>query len=282
LPLPLPVHARGGAVALGTLNGTITAVRIPSVRLRHLGAAVPLLLAIVLSACGSTSTPTEGNAPAAAPAGAPGTPAPDSTVSQVASAKGASVDVYASPDAPTPMRSDPNPWIYDNQPDAKVPLVYLVKSTVDNEWLEVYLASRPNGSTGFIKRDQVDVKSDSYRIEVHLGAFNIKAYNGHVKILDAPIAIGADDGPTPGGMYYVNVLLASSDASYGPYAFGLSGHSDVYQTFNGGDGQLGLHGTDQPDKIGTKVSHGCIRLKNDDITTLAKQIPLGTPIQILA
>jgi lipoprotein-anchoring transpeptidase ErfK/SrfK len=265
-------------------NGTITAVRTPLVRPRHLAVAVPLLFAVVVSACGSTSAPTEGNAPQAAPAApaAPATQPDDGTVAQVASAKGTSVDVYASTDAATPMRSDPNPWIYDNQPDAKVPLVYLVKSTVDDQWLEVYLASRPNGSTGFIKRDQVDVKSDSYRIEVHLGAFNIQAYDGHVKILDAPIAIGADDGPTPGGLYYVNVLLASSDPSYGPYAFGLSGHSDVYQTFNGGDGQLGLHGTDQPDKIGTKVSHGCIRLKNEDITTLAQQIPLGTPIQILA
>jgi lipoprotein-anchoring transpeptidase ErfK/SrfK len=252
---------------------------------RSLGAALALAVAIVAAACGSSAAPTAANGAAPAAPAAPGAPAtrPDAApVAQVALAKGANVDVYPSPNAPTPMRSDPNPWIYDNQPNAKVPLVYLVKSAVDANWLEVYLASRPNGSTGFVKRDQVDVKPDAYRIEVRLGAFNIKAYDGATKILDAPIAVGAEDGPTPGGLYYVNVLLASSDPTYGPYAFGLSGHSDVYQTFNGGDGQLGLHGTDQPDKIGTRVSHGCIRLKNEDISTLANQIPLGTPIQILA
>jgi lipoprotein-anchoring transpeptidase ErfK/SrfK len=265
-------------------------VRRTSVRPRITGLAVALVIALGVSACGQSADTNvaQQQAGAAATPGLKGdatstTAAPDAgPTSTVATAKGDSVKVYDSTTSTTPLRSDPNPWIYNNEPGAKIPLVYLVKNDVDANWVEVYLSTRPNGSTGFVKKSEVDLGANPYRLEVRLGAFNIKAYKGNDVILDTKIAVGADDGPTPGGLYFVNVLLKSDDASYGPYAFGLSGHSDVYQTFNGGDGQLGLHGTDQPDKIGTKVSHGCIRLKNEDITTLAQQLPLGTPIQILA
>ena len=57
------------------------------------------------------------------------------------------------------------------------------------------------------------------------------------------------------------------DGFYGPYALGLSAHSPVYTSFAGGDGQVGLHGTNQPSVLGTDVSHGCIRVANDVITT---------------
>jgi lipoprotein-anchoring transpeptidase ErfK/SrfK len=44
---------------------------------------------------------------------------------------------------------------------------------------------------------------------------------------------------------------------------------------------IGLHGTNEPDSIGRDVSHGCIRLRNRDITALAEKLPLGTPVRIL-
>jgi lipoprotein-anchoring transpeptidase ErfK/SrfK len=253
------------------------------------GLAIGLALAIGLSACGSGTPTTVANQPAATAAAlqgdAPSTAPPDPTAgppTEVAKAKADSVEVYDKVDGTTPLRADPNPWLYNNEPGAKIPLVYMVKDHPTSDWLEVYLSSRPNGSTGFVKASDVTIETNPYRLEVSLGAFKLKAYKGNDVVLDTSIAVGADDGPTPGGLYFVNVLLQSTDPSYGPYAFGLSGHSDVFQSYNGGDGQLGLHGTDHPEKIGSKVSHGCIRLKNEDITTLAQQLPLGTPVQILA
>ena len=41
-----------------------------------------------------------------------------------------------------------------------------------------------------------------------------------------------------------------------------------------------MHGTDDAASIGQSASHGCIRLFNEDITTLAGLLPLGTPITI--
>jgi hypothetical protein len=48
---------------------------------------------------------------------------------------------------------------------------------------------------------------------------------------------------------------------------------------NMGDGYA-LHGTDKPESIGRSVSHGCVRLRNEDIETLYQMVSLGTPVCI--
>ena len=48
---------------------------------------------------------------------------------------------------------------------------------------------------------------------------------------------------------------------------------------NMGDGYA-LHGTDQPESIGRSVSHGCVRLRNEDIETLYQMVTVGTPVFI--
>ena len=63
------------------------------------------------------------------------------------------------------------------------------------------------------------------------------------------------------------------------FALGLSGHSDVLTEFGGGDGQIAIHGTNNPGDIGQDVSHGCVRIVNDAIERLST-LPLGTPVVI--
>lgn len=46
-----------------------------------------------------------------------------------------------------------------------------------------------------------------------------------------------------------------------------------------GDGYA-LHGTNQPESIGRSVSHGCIRLRNEDIARLYGMVAVGTPVYI--
>ena len=64
------------------------------------------------------------------------------------------------------------------------------------------------------------------------------------------------------------------------FSFGLSAHSSVLRHFAGSDGRVGLHGTNQPDLIGSSVSHGCIRVHNESMRRLARILPLGTPVFI--
>ena len=98
-------------------------------------------------------------------------------------------------------------------------------------------------------------------------------------------SVGAEDKPTPGGTYYIKELLQppTPGGVYGAYAYGLSGYSPVLQSFAGGPGVIGIHGTNEPETVGTDVSHGCIRMLDADITRLVQEfgLPLGTPVHIL-
>ena len=68
--------------------------------------------------------------------------------------------------------------------------------------------------------------------------------------------------------------------AYGPFAIGLSAHSDTLTEFAGGDGAIGIHGTNDPASIGNPVSHGCVRVPNDVAVQLAQMLAPGTPVTI--
>lgn len=48
---------------------------------------------------------------------------------------------------------------------------------------------------------------------------------------------------------------------------------------NLGDG-YGIHGTNKPETVGQAVSHGCVRMRNEDIERLFEMVPVGTPVYI--
>ena len=198
-------------------------------------------------------------------------------VSLVAEARVRAVPVYDSPGAPRPRLSLAHP----NENGA--PRVFLVKEE-QGEWLRVLLPVRPNGSAGWIRASDVHLAANPYRIRVELDAHRVKVWRGAELIADEIAGVGRSDAPTPGGEYYVTELLQppTPDGPYGPYAFGLSGFSDVYKNFAGGDGVIGLHGTNDPSGLGEDVSAGCIRLRNAAILKLVEVLPLGTPVEILA
>lgn len=193
--------------------------------------------------------------------------------------------VYAKPGDTTPTSTLANPRLINNDPNAKVPLTFLVVDLPEAQkcdWAQVYLPVRPNGSTGWVKSSDVAFAVNNYRLEVTLSAFSLKVFKDGQQTEDIKVGVARDNTPTPGGLYFTTELIKTPNpgGAYGPYAFGLSGFSDTLTTFNGGPGQLGIHGTNEPSAIGTQVSHGCIRMSNDDITRLARFLPLGTPVQI--
>jgi lipoprotein-anchoring transpeptidase ErfK/SrfK len=123
---------------------------------------------------------------------------------------------------------------------------------------------------------------DPFRVNVDLTAHTVTVWRGTRRILRERIGVGRALTPTPVGTYYVVELIKSTNPNglYGPYAFGLSAYSPVLTSFGGGPGQIGLHGTNRPELLGSNVSHGCIRLPNPAITKLARILPLGTPVEI--
>lgn len=197
------------------------------------------------------------------------------------------IDIYGDATSPEPVRT-----LTDEEATSvpgQIPIVFLLVDDVvppDAERVEVYLPVRPNGSTGFVDVDDVTIAPITHRIEVELAAHTIRVYDRDQVVLEETIGVGREDRPTPGGVYYIKELLQppSPDGPYGVYAYGLSGFSNVLTSFNGGQGVIGIHGTNEPEALGSDVSSGCIRLHNDAITRLVEEIglPLGTPVEIIA
>jgi len=165
------------------------------------------------------------------------------------------------------------------------PLVFLVEDLADLNRMEVLLPTRPNGSFGWINGSDVRLTRHNYAIEVRLDDFLLILYERGLPIFETTVGVARENAPTPLGRYYTTELLRPPrpDSVYGAYAYGLSGYSETFTTFAGGDGQLGIHGTNDPDSLGTNVSSGCVRLHNDDVTYLVETVglPIGVPVDVI-
>lgn len=161
------------------------------------------------------------------------------------------------------------------------PRVLLVTATRPG-WVQALLPQRPNGATGWVPTSQVQLSQTTYRIQVSLRNHRLTVLHGADVELQTKIATGASATPTPRGTFYVTdlVQVPRDQAAYGPYAFALSGYSPTLRSFDGGDAELALHGTNEPWLLGTSASHGCIRMSNAAIAELAQVLPLGTPVII--
>lgn len=203
-------------------------------------------------------------------------PAEDPTLSIVATAIGPSVTIYEQPNGAEKARlSNPN--------ENGAPLTFLERESTSG-WLRVLLPIRPNGAEGWVRRSDVRLTSHYFRIRVELGAHRLVVTERSKTILDTPVGVGTNNTPTPGGLFYTKELLRPPDPNgiYGHYAYGLSGFSNVIFEFRGGEGVLGIHGTNDPSSIGKDVSNGCLRISNEAIDLLAGVLPLGVPVEIVA
>ena len=239
---------------------------------------VGLVTALVVAAC-SGGDDLELAADTTAPTSAPAASTPttvDPTLTTVATTPESTYDVFASPEATAPSHQVTAPE------GPGVPLAFVVLDEQDGRLL-VELPERPNGSTGWVDKAGLTLQTHGFRITVTLDEYNIKVFQGDVVILDAPVGVAAENTPSPGGRYYTTSLLQppDPDSVYGTYAYGLSAFSDVHETFAGGPGQLGIHGTNDDSTIGTRVSNGCIRMHNADIEQLVPVLPVGVPVTIV-
>lgn len=193
----------------------------------------------------------------------------------VATAIVASIEVFDVPDGEITH-------VMDNPTPTNGPLVFLT-TTNRGGWHEVLLPVRPNGSLGWVRDADVELAAHNYRIKAELADFRLRVLERGVTIFDTVAGVASNNSPTPGGRYYLTELLAPTepDTVYGSFAYGLSGFSETFETFNGGPGQLGIHGTNSPETLGSAVSAGCIRLHNDDVARLVTFLPLGVPVEVI-
>ncbi len=166
-----------------------------------------------------------------------------------------------------------------------LPEVYLLlRSWIDatgREWLQVRVPMRPNGRTGWVDASALgQPKVVRTRLVVDRRDLLATLYRSGRKVWRSRIGIGAPGTPTPPGRFWIRERIRSTDPSgpYGPLAFGTSAYSQLSDWPGGG--VVGIHGTDQPELIPGRPSHGCIRMPNPAIRALARLMPIGTPVRI--
>jgi lipoprotein-anchoring transpeptidase ErfK/SrfK len=256
-------------------------------RRRTITITIVAIVVLLLAAGGiiaATSGGHSGSEPAAAPTSTLATdsgPAVAATFTaapyRAVTTKGTDIPVYAAPVA----NAQPVATL-SKQTEYLLPRSLLAFDQYQ-DWLHVYLPTRPNSSTAWVKAADVRLGASlTWQIRVNLADHTLTLlHNGAVQFT-VPAATGTQENPTPTGTFFFTDpldLASQPGTAYGVYAIGLSGHSNTLSEFAGGDGQIAIHGTNDPGTIGQEVSHGCVRVNNDVILKLAK-LPLGTPVVI--
>jgi lipoprotein-anchoring transpeptidase ErfK/SrfK len=262
--------------------------------LRRLGLFVVMgALAGVAAGCGATGSPPVAapthhfhhvqarlSTASAAPTPPPAPPSPLVPAGTLVATTKGSIPGFASPGALAPFMTVPGTWYgYASE----LPVI-----TTEPGWLEVRLAQRPNGSTIWVRQQDVTLANTSYAMVVDLASMRLLVYDDGSQIFDFPAGIGAPDDPTPPGQYFMTMQYPPPSPGYGPFVLVTSDHSDTITDWeNSGDAIIAIHGPiDAYDdsligNTGAAISHGCIRLHDTDLAQLA-MVPAGTPIDIVS
>jgi lipoprotein-anchoring transpeptidase ErfK/SrfK len=149
-------------------------------------------------------------------------------------------------------------------------------------WLRVRLPGRPNSHTGWISSVHTRATSTEWSLQVDLSSRRVLVYQQGTEVRRFPAVVGKASTPTPRGRFFVEEAMALGPAAAGgPFALATSARSNVLQEFDGGPGQIALHGRDHlSGALGTASSHGCVRLSTAAIDWLARRIGAGTPLVI--
>ncbi|MFL5894755.1 MAG: L,D-transpeptidase family protein [Thermoleophilaceae bacterium] len=172
------------------------------------------------------------------------------------------------------------------------PEVYIALQEFTNgsnvDWVQVRIPGRPNGRKGWVPREGLgEFHTLHTQLIIDRRTLRATLFKNGKKIFKAPVGVGKGSTPTPGGHFWIREKLLSlrSNPAYGPLAFGTAAYSTKLTDWPGG-GVVGVHGTNEPNLVPGRPSHGCVRMHNRDIVKLAKLLKTsdskgwGTPVWI--
>jgi L,D-transpeptidase ErfK/SrfK len=122
------------------------------------------------------------------------------------------------------------------------------------------------------------------RIVVNLSERQVQLYRGNQLLDSYAIAVAKAGWETPTGTFKVLDMeqnptwvhpitgIAVPPGSDNPLGAAWIGF------WSNGEGEIGFHGTNQEELIGEAVSHGCLRMRNEDVRALYTQVAKGTPV----
>jgi hypothetical protein len=161
-------------------------------------------------------------------------------------------------------------------------------SSVDldgDEWVRVRLDARPNGEAVWLDANYLTLHETHWRVAVSRAQRRLRVYWDGLLRRTWRVVVGKPSTPSPAGLFAIAAELRQPDPGdfVGSWVLPLTAHSNVLMHFEGGDGQIALHGrggASLADPLGSARSHGCIRMDNAAIAWLASHVPVGTPVLV--
>lgn len=164
-------------------------------------------------------------------------------------------------------------------------LVQVLRQTpgpASRKWTQVRLPLPPDHAAAWVPTEALSsLHAVSTWLRIDRRRFTATLVRNRRVVFRAPVGVGVPQWPTPAGQFVIEQRITPVEANgiYGALAFGTSAHSSVLTEWPN-EGQVGIHGTNEPRLIPGRISHGCIRLRDRDILRLGRLMPVGTPITI--
>lgn len=169
-----------------------------------------------------------------------------------------------------------------------LPVLGAAQDARGERWLHVRLPGRSLKRSvpprrGWISAANTRSTTTVWHVLIDVDVRQVRVYRRGRQLRSYRAIVGARSTPTPRGAYFVEESLRLPETAAGaPFALATSARSSVLQEFAGGPGQIALHGVHKlRGRLGSGVSHGCVRLTRGAITWLAAQIRPGVPVTIV-
>ena len=239
----------------------------------------------MLAAAGGSAASAAAETPAPGPA-----PAPEPVATTTRLSDEVKLSRWAYTNLPSKVRARPGKSsravakLRFNTEDGP-PEVYLALKLYDDgkgeQWVQIRVPKRPNGTTGWVPREALgEFHVVRTRLIINRRTLTATLYKSGRKIFSTRVGVGKASTPTPGGRFWIRERsIHRVPETMQPLAFGTAAYSKISDWPGGG--VVGIHGTNEPQLIPGRPSHGCVRMKNAAILKLGRLMPIGTPLQIL-
>ncbi len=165
-------------------------------------------------------------------------------------------------------------------------VVRVVQGSEGDEWAEVELPVRPNGSRGWIRTAGFAWSTVDHHIFVDLSERRLAFFDGDELILHTRVIIGKPATPTPTASGFIVGKLPNHDQQAGSIVYGdwilpVSFFSEALNSFGGDLPRVILHGTHIPERVGEALTNFEVRMPNEIVAIIAREAPVGTTVRIV-
>ena len=170
--------------------------------------------------------------------------------------------------------------------DAPLPLVLrVVQGSVGDEWAEVELPVRPNGSRGWVRTAGFSWSMVDHHVFVDLSERRLAFFRGDDLLAHTQVIIGKPATPTPAATGFIIGKLSYDDYQFtvifGAWYLPLSIFSEALDSFGGWPPRVALHGTHIPERLGEALTNLEVRMPDEIVEIISREAPLGTVVRIV-